>query len=35
MLALAGVGAKTPKISARAGSRFTMLFGCHIFMAQM
>jgi hypothetical protein len=35
MLALAGIGAKTPKISARAGSNFTVLFGCHIFMAQM
>jgi hypothetical protein len=33
MLALAGTGAKTPKVNARAGSSFTVLFGCHIFMA--
>jgi hypothetical protein len=35
MLALAGIGAKTPKVSAREVSSFTVLFGCHIFMAQM
>jgi hypothetical protein len=35
MLALAGIGANTPKVSARAGSNFNALFGCHIFMAQM
>jgi hypothetical protein len=35
MLALAGIGAKTPKVKARAGRIFTVLFGCHFFMAQM
>jgi hypothetical protein len=35
MLALAGIGANTPNVSARAGSSFTVLFGCHFFMAQM
>jgi hypothetical protein len=35
MLALAGNGANTPKVIARAGSSFTILFGCHFFMAQM
>jgi hypothetical protein len=35
MLALAGIGANAPKVRARAGISFTVLFGCHIFMAQM
>jgi hypothetical protein len=35
MLALAGIGTITPKVSARTGSSFTVLFGCHFFMAQM
>jgi hypothetical protein len=35
MLALAGIGANSPKVIARAGSSFTVLFGCHFFMAQM
>jgi hypothetical protein len=35
MLALAGNGANAPKVIARAGSSFTVLFGCHIFMGQM
>jgi hypothetical protein len=33
MLALAEIGAKTPKVSTRAGSSFTVLFGCHFLMA--
>jgi hypothetical protein len=35
MLALAGIGASAPKVSARAGSSFTILFGRNFFMAQM
>jgi hypothetical protein len=35
MLALAGIGTKTPKVKARAGRIFIDLFDCHVFMAQM
>jgi hypothetical protein len=35
MLALAGNGAKTPKVNARAGKIFIALLVCHFFMAQM
>jgi hypothetical protein len=35
IVALAGNGAKTPKVRARAGNSFTNLLGCHFFMAQM
>jgi hypothetical protein len=34
MLAVAGIGAKTPKVKASAGIIFIDLFGRHIFMAQ-
>jgi hypothetical protein len=33
MLALAEIGATTPKVRARAGSSFIVLFGCHFLMA--
>jgi hypothetical protein len=35
MLALAGIGAKTPNVKARAERIFIILFSCHVFMAQM
>jgi hypothetical protein len=35
MAALAGIGAKTPNVKARAGRILTVLFSCHVFMAQM
>jgi hypothetical protein len=35
MDAVAGSGAKTPKVKARAGRIFIVLLVCHLFMAQM
>jgi hypothetical protein len=35
MLALAGIGAKAPKVKARAERNCIVLFGRHFFMAQM
>jgi hypothetical protein len=35
MLALAGIGDNAPKVNARAGSSFAVLFGCHVFISQM
>jgi hypothetical protein len=35
MLALAGIGARDPKVKARTGRNLNSFVGCHFFMAQM